>query len=109
MKVGLIGLLSPFIALPMAYLPFRAMHVDKNMGKLHDNSIESKAVPLETIDFSIWTSEDDNETPKKVGQVYERLDFKQMLLGYFGSYMVYKLFTKIFRSLVLVSLVSTLL
>ncbi len=102
MKVGLIGLLSPFIA----YLPFRAMYVDKNMGKLHGNSI---AVPLETIDFSIWTSEDDNETPKAVGKVYERLDFKQMLLGYFGSYMVYKLFTKIFRSLILVSLISTLL
>ena len=113
MKLGLISLISPFIAIPMAYLPFRARNIDSNktLSKHHEwngNGVdESNSIRYKTMDLNLITDDYSNESPNK--QVYDGLNLKQVVLGYFGSYMVYKLFTKLFRSLAILSLISILL
>lgn len=117
MRFGLIGLLSPFVALPLAYFPFKNNYLvlkASTRKERPEHGFEKKYIDLDTSDWFDWIyklswddSISDAVSIRKQKSSYD--DFKQGLIGYLGTYLFFKIFAKVTRTLTFLSLVSILL
>ena len=117
MRVGLIGFLSSFAAIPLAYFPFKYNYLDKKITTENErpgHRFEKKPLDLDTSNWFDWIykfSWDDNISDD-VSIRRERSsfdDFKQGLIGYLGTYIFFKIFARVTRTLTMLFIMGVLL
>ena len=120
MKVVLLSYFTPFVALPLAYLPFKYLEktaipdVKLRLG----NALEQEDFRLQKVEWINWI---ENLTAPSEGSAHDGIDGTsgerkrnsnvdfQALISFFASYLFFKFFCKISRVIVLTTLISVAL